>query len=177
MAGRSIKSERGRRYRLLTTHDLAGLAQQGIAPDNPAVVSVNGQIGIVVLSAPDVGAIPTSDTSIAKYNAQGTFLKSQQVMPQINTSVSGTITPDCSLSNTFEFTITGNVIIANPINTTAGQFINFLILENATGGYTITLDTKFKVMNGTSFTTTANAVNILSGYVASNGNIYCNISQ
>lgn len=177
MAGRQIQGRGGRRHRLLTAHDLAGLIQQGVASGGSAVVSVNGQVGAVVLSAPDVGAISSNDTSIAKYNTQGTFSKSQQVVPQINASASGTVTPDCSLSNTFEFTVTGNLIIANPTNTTTGQFINFLISENATGGFTITLGSNFKVMNSTSFVTAANTANMLSGYVASNGNIYCNISQ
>lgn len=116
-------------------------------------------------------------TGVAEYGKQGTFTKGQQVTPIVNAAATGTITPDCSASNTFEYTVTGALTIANPINAVAGQFVNFLIIENATGGYAITLGANFKIMNGTSFTTTANTVNILSGYVASNGNIYCNISQ
>lgn len=116
-------------------------------------------------------------TQVAKRDVSQTFSKSQAVSPVINATATGTITPDCSASNTFEYTVTGNLTIANPINAVAGQFVNFLIIENSTGGYTITLGSNFKIMNGTSFVTTANIANVLSGYVASNGNIYCNISQ
>lgn len=177
MAGRQIVGKGGRRHRLLTPHDLAGLSQQGSTPGGAAVVSVNGQSGVVVLVATDIGAISDNDTSVARYNVQGTFSKSQRVAPQVSVNASGTVTPDCSLSNTFEYTVVGNLVIANPTNTTAGQFVNILLSENAIGGYTISLGTKFKVMNGTSFVIIANAVNVLSGYVASDGNIYCNISQ
>lgn len=116
-------------------------------------------------------------TGVAEYAKQGTYTKGQQVTPVVNTTATGTITPDCSASNTFEYTVTGNLTIANPTNAVTGQFVNFLIIENSTGGYTITLGSNFKIMNSTSFVTTANTANVLSGYVASNGNIYCNISQ
>lgn len=116
-------------------------------------------------------------TQVAKRDVAQSFSKSQTVSPVVNAAATGTITPDCSASNTFEYTVTGNLTIANPTNAVAGQFVNFLIIENATGGFTITLGSNFKIMNSTSFVTTANTVNILSGYVASNGNIYCNISQ
>lgn len=115
--------------------------------------------------------------NVVRYTQQGTFTKGQQVTPVINATATGTVTPDCSASNTFEYTVTGNLTIANPTNAVTGQFVNFLIIENGTGGYTITLGSSFRIMNGTSFVTTANTVNMLSGYVASNGNIYCNISQ
>lgn len=116
-------------------------------------------------------------TQVAKRDVSQTFSKSQAVTPVVNPAATGSITPDCSASNTFEYTVTGALIIANPTNTVAGQFINFLIVENATGGYAITLGSNFKIMNSTAFVTTANTANVLSGYVASNGNIYCNISQ
>src|SRR5574337_192930 len=116
-------------------------------------------------------------TQVAKRDVSQSFSKSQAVSPVINATATGTVTPDCSASNTFEYTVSGNLTIANPVNAVAGQFVNFLIIENATGGYAITLGANFKIMNGTSFITTANVANVLSGYVSSSGNIYCNISQ
>jgi len=138
------------------------------------VTSSNGDIDIdnTDPNNPDLSV----GSAIPKYNESGTFTKSQTVSPIINAAATGTVTPDFSLSNTFEYTVTGNLTIANPINTRPG-FINILVTENSTGGYTISLGSNFILMNSTAFVTTASKVNILSGYVASNGKIYCNISQ
>lgn len=148
-----------------------------ISKASSAVQSVVAGTNILVdttdPTAPKVSTVGT----LADYTKVGQFTKSQTVSPIVNNNVVGAITPDCSTTNTFEYTITGNTTINNPINTLAGQFINFLLIENATGGYTITLGANFKIMNGTGFVTTPNTVNILSGYVANNGIIYCNISQ
>lgn len=156
---------------------LFATAAQGAEAD-AAVKSVNStDTNITVNNTDPKNPTLALGAGVAEYAKQGTFTKSQQVTPVVNAAATGTITPDCSVSNTFEYTVTGALTIANPANTTPGQFVNFLIIENATGGYTITLGTKFKIMNTTSFITAANTANMLSGYVASNGNIYCNISQ
>jgi hypothetical protein len=49
---------------------------------------------------------------------------------------SGSVTFDASLGNTQKITLAGNVTSATLSNATAGQTINFIVCQNATGGYT-----------------------------------------
>jgi hypothetical protein len=97
---------------------------------------------------------------------QNDFSKSQRVIPVVNSSATGTVTPDASASNNFDYTLTGNLTIANPTNLEAGVVLNFRLRQDATGGRTITLGSKFKWPSGTSPTwvTTANGINFFSAY-------------
>lgn len=156
---------------------LFATAAQGAEADAAVKSVTSSDTNLPVNNTDPKNPVLSLGAGVAEYSKQGTYTKGQQVVPIINATATGTLTPDCSASNTFEYTVTGALTIANPINAVAGQFVNFLIIENATGGYAITLGANFKIMNGTSFATTANTVNMLSGYVANNGNIYCNISQ
>jgi hypothetical protein len=59
-------------------------------------------------------------------------------------NVSGTFTPDLA---TFLFTtisVTGNITIANPVNTKDGQAGAFLIIQDATGGRTVSWGSAWK---------------------------------
>lgn len=97
---------------------------------------------------------------------QNDFGKSQRVIPVVNSSATGTVTPDASASNNFDYTQTGSLTIANPSNLEAGVVLNFRLKQDATGGRTITLGSKFKWPGGTAPTwvTTANAINFFSAY-------------
>lgn len=112
---------------------------------------------------------------LAAYDKSGTFQKPQVIPPLINNAVTGAIAPDFGAYSNFEYTITGNTTINNPTGAVTGQFINMVIMMG--GAFTVTLGTSFKLLNTTTIKTDSGTVNILSGYVASNGNIYCNISQ
>lgn len=93
------------------------------------------------------------------------FQKNQSVAPVI-VSTSGTYTPDASLTNNWQITMTGNLTLANPTNLTAGMMLNFCLDEDGTGGRTITLGNLFKFDSGTvpTWITTASAKNFISGY-------------
>ena len=97
---------------------------------------------------------------------QNDFSKSQRVIPVVNATASGTITPDASASNNFDYTLTGALTIANPSNLEAGVVLNFRLKQDATGGRTLSLGSKFKWAAGTAPTwvTTANAINFFSAY-------------
>jgi len=103
----------------------------------------------------------------------GVWTKNQSVTPTVVSSATGTVTPDASTSNNFDYTITGNLTIANPSNLTAGMVLNFRLKEDATGGRTITLGSKFKWPGGTAPTwiTTANAINFFSAYYDSSSDV------
>lgn len=115
-------------------------------------------------------------TQVAKRDVSQTFSKAQIVSPTINAAATGTVTPDASTSNTFEYAVVGNLVIANPTSAVSGQYLSILVKMGATS-YTVALGANFKVMNGTSFSIVPNTANLLSGYVGSDGNIYCSISQ
>lgn len=86
------------------------------------------------------------------------------------------VTIDCSLSNVFEYTMTGTTHFNAPINTAetpplgspvtapfSGQTINIFIRQDSTGSRALTFDTAFTFVGGTQDTTaTANAVDMVS---------------
>lgn len=76
----------------------------------------------------------------------------------------GTATPNCALSNVFEIAADQNFTLANPTNPLSGQTMLIRIRQDATGGRTVTLGSKYRFANGTAptFSTAANAVDLLS---------------
>jgi hypothetical protein len=108
---------------------------------------------------------------------QNAFTKNQRVTPVVNNTATGIITPDATSSNNFDYTLTGNLTIANPTGLAAGMVLNFRLLQDGTGGRTITLGSKFKWPGGIvpTWITTANAVNFFSAYYDSAGDaLLCN---
>lgn len=85
-----------------------------------------------------------------------------------------TITLDLSTSNNFSTTLTGNVVFANPSNMVPGQSGVIVITQDATGSRVISFGTNWKFSNATVpvLTTTANAVDYLTYYVAANAQIF-----
>ncbi len=96
----------------------------------------------------------------------GLWTKNQSVNPVVNNTATGTVTPDASASNNFDYLLTGNLTIANPTNLTAGMVLNFRLKQDATGGRTMSFGTNFKWAGGAAPTwvTTANAINFVSCY-------------
>lgn len=103
----------------------------------------------------------------------GVWTKNQSVTPVVVSSATGTITPDASSSNNFDYTLTGNITIANPTNLTAGMVLNFRLKQDATGGRTLALGSKFKWPGGTvpTWVTTASATNFFSAYYDSGSDV------
>lgn len=85
-----------------------------------------------------------------------------------------TVTLDLATANNFSVTLTGNVILANPTNMVPGQSGVIVITQDATGSRTISFGTYWKFTNATvpSLTTTANAVDYLTYYVAANYQVF-----
>jgi hypothetical protein len=61
---------------------------------------------------------------------------------------SGAFTIDCAESNVFEIVLTGNALIASPLNPIKGQTINILIKQDAVGGRTVTWGTAWTFFAG-----------------------------
>ena len=84
-----------------------------------------------------------------------------------------TITPDFTLGNNFQVTITASRTIANPTGVTTGQSGVISIQQNGTGGYTCAWGTSWDFASATAPTliTTANALNILPYFARSTTSI------
>lgn len=92
-----------------------------------------------------------------------TFTKAQTVQTSALTD-SATISVDATASNTFRVILAGNRTLANPTGMVAGQILNFILVQDATGSRTLSYGTKFKFPGGTAPTlsTGANAIDVLT---------------
>lgn len=97
--------------------------------------------------------------------ARQTFHAGQAVAP-VSASVSGSVTPDCALSNGFNYTLTGNVAMEAPANPADGQVINIRLQQDASGAHTVDWNAVFKFPGGNppTLSTAPNAVDLLSAY-------------
>ena len=129
----------------------------------------NGGSDVVVDS--DIGStVQAFDADTAKTDTAQTFTAAQR--GTITTLTDGvTITPDFSVSNNFELTLTDvGRTLANPTNITAGQSGVIVINQDGTGSRTITTyGSYFKFAGGTAPTLSigANALDVLSYYCVS----------
>lgn len=76
-----------------------------------------------------------------------------------------TVTPDRSLGRIFNYTLTGNVILANPTNLNPGESIEIVFTQDATGSRLLSsVGSLWKFPGGTkTLTTTANAIDRITG--------------
>lgn len=107
--------------------------------------------GILYLKAAD----DLSPTSVVVMNlaALGRIISAGQTV-----TFSATPAFNASLYNTFQITLTGNVTSSTLTGTSAWQYVNWLIIEDATGGHSFVWPTNVK--GGMSILTDANAWNL-----------------
>lgn len=86
-----------------------------------------------------------------------------------------TITPDFTTSNNFEVTLAGNRTLNNPTGVTTGQSGVIFVKQDGTGSRTLGVQTHWQFAGGTAptFTTTANAVDVIGYVVYGPYNIAC----
>jgi hypothetical protein len=84
-----------------------------------------------------------------------------------------TITPDFGAYQNFTVTLEGNRTLANPANTVTGQTGSIFIVQDATGGRTLSWGSYWKFPSATAptLTTTASAVDRVDYIVESNTSI------
>lgn len=90
-----------------------------------------------------------------------------------------TITWDAAVQPIAQVTLGGNRTLQNPTNLVDGRRYTLWIVEDPTGGRTITFDTNYFFPLGIDTTlidTTANAVNILEG-TARSGKLHCSLGK
>jgi hypothetical protein len=110
-----------------------------------------------------------AEITIAGTDRLQAYTKTQFATPVVNNSASGTVTLDGSASNVFILTLTGNITDLTMNNIQVGATYIIYLIEDATGGATITLNSIFKRLVGdtTTFNTAANRVNMITGIARS----------
>jgi hypothetical protein len=143
-----------------------------LTPVGSPITTSTNEVGFYVDSADSL--FKTRDVSngtvrtLASLNRVQAFTQTQYATPVVNNSASGTVTLDGSASNVFILTVTGNLTL-NMNNIQVGATYIIYLIQDATGSRTITLNAIFKRLVGdtTTFNTSANRVNMLTGIARS----------
>jgi hypothetical protein len=135
-----------------------------------------GSTGLAILQDTSGSAVRTEIGAAAI--AANSFTAAQTVTP-VPLTDGATITPDLTLSNHFTLTLGGNRALANPSSKTVGTSFLIVVAQDATGSRTLSFGTDYEFPGGTppTLTTTANGVDLISGYVYSSTRILCNIAK
>lgn len=124
----------------------------------------------------ETGADVTDAENVA---AAGAVMTSALVVKQSLATLTDAaeITPDLSTSNNFTVTLGGNRALLNPSNPTIGQSGVIFIVQDGTGGRTLTFDTYYKFPGGVDpfLTSTAGATDMLVYMVMSSTFIACQL--
>ena len=88
---------------------------------------------------------------------------------------SSTIATNCSLGGIFTVTLTGAATLSNPTSLVAGMEYKWIVTQDATGSRVLSFGTVFKWANKTAgvLTTTASAVDMITGFSPDGTNLYC----
>lgn len=70
--------------------------------------------------------------------------------PNVVATDATSVAINAALGGRFKVTIGGNRTLGNPANAYDGQLLVISVKQDATGGRTVTLDTKYRLPNGTS---------------------------
>ena len=104
----------------------------------------------------------------------GRMILTGMAAASVNTLVDGaTVTPDFSTNNNFTLTLGGNRAIANPNGPTVGQSGTIYLVQDSTGGRTLTWGNTWRFQGNTAPTlsTSANSVDMLVYAVRTTANI------
>ena len=121
--------------------------------------------------------ISCNGSQIGKWTTQGLQINGQAWSPITTLTDAATINTNFNNGNVQRVTLAGNRTMAAPTNMKDGATYIFIIKQDATGSRTLTWNSVFKFPGGTAptLTTTANAVDIISG-VSDGTNIYMNFT-
>jgi hypothetical protein len=93
------------------------------------------------------------------------------------TAYAATVALDLSITNNYQITLTGALLLDNPTNQVAGQSGVIRLIQDASGGRAVSFGSNWKFENGSapSLTTAANAIDLLVYYVETNGRVSANL--
>lgn len=94
--------------------------------------------------------------------------------PPVTLIEAATIATDASLGNHFRVTLTASRTLGNPTNLTDGQRLTWEVIQDATGGWTLTFDTLFAFgaeIPGVALTAVASKRDFIGGIYCSTPNL------
>ena len=108
-------------------------------------------------------------------NGTKLYLSGNAAADIVTLSDGANIIPDFTTGNNFEVTLAGNRTLNNPTGVTTGQSGVIFVKQDATGSRTLGVQTHWQFAGGTAptFTTTANAVDVIGYVVYGPYNIAC----
>jgi hypothetical protein len=115
----------------------------------------------------------------AAFNKGATFGASVTAETDTDTSNSGSVTLDFAANQNFVLTLTGNVTLANPSTEVVGQSGFITLIQDGTGGRTLSLGGDYETAGGAGITLTsaASATDIVPYVVAASGRILLGAPQ
>ena len=140
------------------------------------LLEVNGLSGSAVIQTRTGGAL----TEKMRIDASGFVTASAGVVAGTQTAnATGSTTLDFSANQNFVLTLTGNVTLANPTTETVGQSGFIVMIQDGTGGRTVSLGTEYETAGGAglSLSTTASTTDIVPYIVAASGRILLGAPQ
>ncbi len=147
---------------------------KNIVSDSDLVFEGNdGGVGVEALT------LDMSAAGKAIFNAGATFGASVTAETDTDTSNSGSVTLDFAANQNFVLTLTGNVTLANPSTEQVGQSGFITLIQDGTGGRTLSLGTDYETAGGAgiTLTATASATDIVPYVVSAAGRILLGAPQ
>lgn len=155
-------------YRILGRITAAAGDTEELTPDN--LITVINQATTTINDARLTG-------NIARLNVAQAWTKAQYVTPVALTDAAN-IATDASLGNVFRVVLAGNRTLDNPTNLGNGQTLVWHIKQDATGSRTLAFGSKFDFKGSAVLSTTANAIDVISGtYNSTDDKILCVLAR
>lgn len=98
---------------------------------------------------------------------------------ETNTAATGNLTLDFSANQNFVLTLTGNVTLVNPTTEIVGQSGFIVLIQDGTGGRTVSLGTDYETAGaaGLTLSSTADTTDIVPYVVSASGRILLGAPQ
>ncbi len=153
----------------VTTLDVTGVSTLVDADVTTLDVTGTATLADANVTVLDVTGVSTLATVTADVAVAGTQ----------TANATGSTTLDFSANQNFVLTLTGNVTLANPTTETVGQSGFIVMIQDATGGRTVSLGTEYETAGagGLTLSTAASTTDIVPYIVAASGRILLGAPQ
>jgi hypothetical protein len=153
----------------VTTLDVTGVSTLVDADVTTLDVTGTATLADADVTVLDVTGVSTLATVTADVAVAGTQ----------TANATGSTTLDFSANQNFVLTLTGNVTLANPTTETVGQSGFIVMIQDGTGGRTVSLGTEYETAGGAglSLSTAASTTDIVPYVVAASGRILLGAPQ
>ena len=123
--------------------------------------------------------VQAHDADTVKKDVNNTFTAAQRGSTDTDTSNTGSVTLNFDTNQNFVLTLTGNVTLANPSTESVGQSGFIVLIQDSTGGRTVSLGTDYETVGGAGLTlsSAASTTDIVPYVVAASGRILLGAPQ